>query len=202
MLTEEQIQQNKEKFISLIQQINREGAQIDKLIQKLENSDFFIAPASSKYHCAFKGGLCKHSLNVYDRLNQLYAMVYGEDYAKSNQETIIIVSLLHDFSKMNFYEIQERNIKDEKGNWIKVPFYKVKESKDRFLYSDHGTNSTYMVGSFIPLNLDESIAIMHHMGWSDSHTDANIISDIFNRYPLALFLHQADMMATFLDESI
>ena len=53
-----------------------------------------------------------------------------------------------------------------------------------------------------PLMLEESVAIIHHMGWSDDHTDAKTISEIFNRYPLAMYLHLADVLATFKDEQI
>lgn len=43
--------------------IKREGA--DKLLEFLSKRDFFTAPASTKYHSAFDGGLVLHSLNVY-----------------------------------------------------------------------------------------------------------------------------------------
>lgn len=216
MLSDIEIKNNKEEFISLIKQINREGALIDELLQKLENSDFYIAPASTQYHSAFKGGLCKHCLNVYKQLKKLIDIEFpkfeidesgerGEidDYkAPYSDETLIIVSLLHDLSKMNFYEISTKNVKDENGQWTQVPFIKVRDAQHRFIYSDHGSNSEYMVGRFIPLTLEESIAIIHHMGWSDDHIDAKTISEIFNKYPLAMYLHLADVLATFKDEQI
>lgn len=216
MLSSEQIENNKKEFITLIKKITREGALVNELLQKLENSDFYIAPASTQYHSAFRGGLCQHSLNVYKQLKKLIEVEYprfkvddqGERYAVDNykepysDETLIIVALLHDLSKMNFYEVSTRNVKDENGQWTQVPFIKVREAHDRFIYSDHGSNSEYMVGRFIPLMLEESVAIIHHMGWSDDHTDAKTISEIFNRYPLAMYLHLADVLATFKDEQI
>lgn len=216
MLTDEQIKINKDEFISLIKKITREGALVNELLQKLENSDFYIAPASTQYHASYKGGLCQHSLNVYKQLKKLIEVEYprfkvddqGERYAVDNykapysDETLIIVALLHDLSKMNFYEVSTRNVKDENGQWTQVPFIKVREAHNRFIYSDHGVNSEYMVGRFIPLMLEESVAIIHHMGWSDDHTDAKTISEIFNRYPLAMYLHLADVLATFKDEQI
>lgn len=214
MLSENQILENKEKFISLLRQITREGARIDALINKLENSDFFIAPASTQYHCCYRGGLCEHSLHVYEQLNTLVTIEYPYKFVETemeleipyeppiSEESIIITALLHDMSKMNFYEISERNVKDEKGVWTKVPYIKVKEAKDRFLFGNHEMNSLYMVESFIPLSLEESTAILHHMGGMAKDSSQDDISDIYNRFPLALMLHLADMLATYKDEKI
>ncbi len=216
MLTDEQIEFNKNKFINLLKRITRQDSLIEELINKLEHSDFFTAPASTQYHSAFKGGLCQHSLNVYEELVNLINMKYPtlvqlneetqeEEVITNNpysEETLIIVALLHDFSKMNFYEISTRNVKDESGNWTQVPYIKVKDAKDKFIYSHHGANSEYMVGRFIPLTLEESVAIIHHMGWSDEHSDAKTISEVYNRFPLALYLHIADCLATFTRERI
>lgn len=173
-------------------------------MSKLENSDFFTAPASTMYHNAYEGGLCAHSLNVYSRLYKLldneYELTKNEN--KVDLNSILILGLLHDMSKMNFYETSERNAKDEKGNWIKIPFIKVKDVHDRFLFSNHELNSLYMVEQFIPLTAEESAAIANHMGGKSEDSAKTDITAIYNRYPLALFLHLADMMATFVDERI
>lgn len=215
MLDEIEILKNKEKFISLIRQITREGSKIDALINKLEHSDFFEAPASTQYHCSYRGGLCQHSLHVYEQLSALVAIEYPDRFVGDDnqpldlpyecpisEESIIITSLLHDMSKMNFYEISERNVKDESGNWVKVPYIKVKESKDRFIFGNHEMNSLYMVESFIPLSLEESTAILHHMGGISKDSAQDDISDVYNKFPLALMLHLADMLATYKDERI
>ena len=58
---------SKERFIEIYNKyIKREGA--DKLLEYLVSSDFFLAPASAKFHSSYEGGLCDHSLNVYDCL--------------------------------------------------------------------------------------------------------------------------------------
>lgn len=216
MLTEEQILNNKNKFLDLISKITREGADIEKLKNKLLNSDFFNAPASTQFHCAYKGGLCEHSLHVYEQLKKLINIEYpdhmvdeqGEVYTIDDyqppysEETLIIVSLLHDISKMNFYETAERNVKDENGNWVKVPFIKVKDVKDRFLFGNHEANSLYMIQTFIPLELEESVAITHHMGGKSADSSQEDITPIYNRFPLATLLHLADMLATFIDERL
>lgn len=204
MLTEEQISENKQEFISLIRKINREGALIEDLIKQLENSDFFVAPASTQFHCNYKGGLCKHSLNVYKELKSLVEIKYPENTCPIEEDSIIITGLLHDISKMNFYETSTRNVKDESGAWIQVPFIKIKEAKDRFIYATHGANSEYLVGRFIPLKLEESVAIINHMGGKEQGSNGfdSTMSEIFNKYPLAILLHSADMLATFFDERI
>lgn len=200
MLTEKEIEDNKEQFISLIRKITREGADLDALVNKLNSSDFFQAPASTTYHSAYAGGLCAHSLNVYNNLK----MLNESKEMGLSEDSILITALLHDISKMNYYETAERNVKDAEGRWTKVPYIKTREAKDRFIYAGHGTNSEYIVGRFIPLTLAESVAIINHMGGKDIYSgamsDANI-SEIFNRYPLALALHLADMLSTFSDEA-
>lgn len=203
MLTQEQINKNKERFISLLREIKRPYSLIDELINKLEKGDFFTAPASTQYHCSYEGGLCEHSLNVYDQLKKLVAIEYPDNMqCPISNDSIIITALLHDISKMNFYETTTRNVKDDKGNWMQVPFIKIKEAKDRFLYSTHGANSEYIVGRFIPLTLEESVAIINHMGYTEVNVQQNSLSQIFNRYNLAVLLHLADMLATFVDEAI
>ena len=58
---------NKERFIELLRSTKREG--IEKLIDFLEKTDFFTAPASTRFHSSYEGGLLQHSLNVYDCLS-------------------------------------------------------------------------------------------------------------------------------------
>ena len=201
-LTEEQILENKEEFINLIRQIKRPDSDVEALISKLSRTDFFEAPASTMYHSSFKGGLCHHSLNVYKRLKQLINNHYQED-CPYTLETLIIVALLHDMSKMNFYKTEYRNVKnDETGRWEKEPFIKKREVENRFIYGSHGVNSEYMAHSFIPLNIEESVAIINHMGNMQVGMNPydSDITEVFNKFPLALLLHLADMDATFFDE--
>ena len=113
MLTEKEILSNKECFISLIESIEREGVDKERLIKKLESSDFFYAPASTIYHSSFEGGLCSHSISVYNTLLNLVKAMYtkysADDEAYENNcpysdDTLKIVALFHDFDKMNKYE--------------------------------------------------------------------------------------------------
>ena len=207
VINQERINSNKEEFISLLQQITRENCNIEKLINKLCNSDFFIAPASTTHHLACEGGLAEHCLNVYYNLKHLFLykqIPYEED-------SLIIVALLHDLSKMNIYEktIKNKKVYNDIGSkqdnlgkfdWISEVCYTRKPEKETFVYGNHEITSEYMIRQFIPLTLEESIAITHHMGglgWDSAKDNTSLI---FSKYPLAALLHIADMMATFVDE--
>lgn len=221
MLTEEQILKNKEEFINTLRSnVKRDG--IEALIKKLETSDFFIAPASSIYHGSYRGGLCQHSLHVYKRLITLIEDEYPKDKDEQSTnpyslETISIVSLLHDMSKINQYEIYTRNKKvysesgrqyDNHGryDWVAEEAYKVKEFKDRFTYGSHSVNSIYMITRYIATTFEEELAIMHHMGGKDFSDDSSdngkITSEAFNKSTLAVLLHIADLQATYIDERL
>lgn len=201
---------NKEQFIELLQSVKREGAQIERLIGKLEESGFFAAPASTKYHSSFEGGLCQHSLNVYNNLK----LLCESKGIQVDNDSLIICALLHDMSKMSMYEEYVKNSKvykptggkvDEIGrfDWEAQKAYKVKEATDRFIYGNHEQTSLFMISRYIPLTLEEEVAILHHMGGVGEDSNRSVqISEVFNRYPLALMLHLADMMSTFIDERI
>ncbi len=196
MLSEKQIQENRETFLNLINSITNPEFSKDALINWLDRkSDFFSAPASTKYHLSCEGGLCQHSLNVYRQLNKLCIM----EKLDINDDSIKIVSLLHDISKANFYEKYYRNVKDDQtGQWTKVLDYKVRE--DKFILGSHEQNSEYMVHSFYPLTVEESAAILHHMGGKSWDSAQDDIPAVYNKYSLAVLLHTADMLATYLDE--
>lgn len=208
MLTTEQISNNKEEFLTLIKSIKRDGMDTDKLVNKLEKSDFFTAPASTKYHCAYEGGLCEHSLNVYYNLVKLCNR-QDLDEECYNEDTLKIVALLHDISKMNIYEKTAKNEKvyckdgdkyDNLGNykWVTSLGYKIKEEK--FVFGSHEMTSEYIVRQFIPLTVVESVAILHHMGGMHYDSAQDNIGEVFNQYHLALMLHIADMVSTYVDE--
>ena len=137
----------------------------------LEGTDFFQAPASTKYHAAYKGGLCEHSLNVWKNLVDLVNMLGLSD--KIEADSLAIVALCHDLAKINFYTIGVKNQKvySESGSktdsigkfdWVSVPTYTVKDASDRFIYANHEITSEMIARSYIPLTYEESIAILHH----------------------------------------
>ncbi len=179
--------------------IKRPGA--DKLLAWLEDSDFFTAPASTRFHLSKEGGLCEHSLNVHKRLiDQVFAekLAKAVVIAKELCETIAICGLLHDVCKVNFYTVSERNTKDENGKWIQVPYYTVEE---KFPFG-HGEKSVFIIERFMRLTEEEAVAIRYHMGgFGASHGDYSV-GRAFDAYPLALQLHMADLQATHIDEVV
>jgi hypothetical protein len=186
--------ENHERFLSIFQQyVKREGS--DALLDWMEKrTDFFEAPASTKFHGACKEGLLIHSLNVYDLLKKRN----DTDHADS-EETIALVALLHDLCKTNFYKESSRNVKNEKtGQWEKVPYYSI---EDQFPYG-HGEKSVYLIERFIRLKPFEAIAIRWHMGGFDDNARVGgyNVANTFTKYPLAVKLHLADLEATYLVE--
>lgn len=184
----------KDTFLQIYQsKIHREGA--DKFLEYLtEKSDFFTAPASTRYHGAYEGGLAQHSVNVYEclraymdreRVKDLYHMNYSE-------ETIALVSLLHDVCKIGCYKTSTRNVKDENGVWQKVPFY---QFDDPMPYG-HGEKSVYILSGFMRLSREEAFAIRYHMGFSGNE-DKGSVGKAFEQFPLAFALSVADMEATY-----
>lgn len=183
---------HREEFLALFcQQVNRPGA--DKLLDWLDTTDFFRAPASSRFHCACEGGLVQHSLNVYHVLVDHF---YTEG---ENLESYTICALLHDLCKANFYKVSTRNVKnDATGQWEKVPFYQV---EDAFPYG-HGEKSVFLIERFMKLRTAEAVAIRWHMGGFDDAARGGsfAISAAYDAYPLAVKLHIADLEATYLYE--
>ncbi len=171
----------KEEFIQLLKETNREG--IDKLIEFLEHSDFFKAPASTRFHGSFEGGLLEHSMKVYEILKQ----------KSGDSEAVRIIALLHDICKANFYKVDYRNAKNELGVWEKVPYYTI----DDMVPYGHGEKSVMMISEFIKLTPEEKYAIRWHMGFTEPKELYTTIGAAYKKYPIALLTHEADLEATY-----
>lgn len=188
----------KEEFIKIYKEnIKREGT--DRLLDYLEKTDFFLAPASTKFHSCHEGGLCEHSVKVFNRFLNKVKMEYGEKFEeKVSLESLAIIALLHDVCKADYYKIEMRNVK-ENGNWVQKPYYTV---EDKLPYG-HGEKSVYIINGFTRLTREEAMAINWHMGGFDTRVQGGsyALKDAFNAYPLALLFHLADVEATYLDES-
>ena len=191
---------HQERFMQIFQEkITREGA--DRLLDFLVKSDFFTAPASTRYHGSHAGGLCEHSINVYEclcdylarpRVKEKYGMNYSE-------ETVAIVSLLHDICKTNFYVETTRNVK-ENGVWKTVPYYSI---EDQLPYG-HGEKSVYMISAYMKLTRDEAFAIRYHMGFAESNnvTYINNVGKAYEMFPIAFAVSVADMEASYYLEDV
>lgn len=181
----------KERFYELYNtHVTRTGSK--ELLSFLENkSDFFTAPASTRFHLSREGGLLEHSVNVAE------VMLNFED---EPPESAVLCGLLHDICKTNYYKVSSRNVKNEQtGKWEKQPFYQVEDS---FPYG-HGEKSVYMIERFFRLSAAEAMAIRWHMGGFDDAVKGGsfAISQAYGKYPLAVKLHIADIAATHLLET-
>lgn len=185
---------NIKRFDDLLTSTNREG--IDKLIEYLHSTDFYTAPASTRFHSSYEGGLLQHSLNVYDMLSLMFE---HEPWNKLDikEDTLIIVALCHDLCKANFYDVEMRNRKNDKGQWEQYPFYIV---NDRSPYG-HGEKSAMIAANFIKLSAEERYAIRWHMGFSEPQLNYQYVGKAMEMYPLVVAIHEADLEATYLLES-
>lgn len=178
----------KDEFKRIIREnIKRPG--IEELMDWLEETDFYAAPASTRYHGAHEGGLVMHSLNVYSQLKKLCEW-YECD---ANEEAIVIVALFHDLCKVGVYKTEMRWRKNQQDKWEQYPTYKHEED---FAYGGHGSKSVFLVQSFIKLSPEEASAINCHMGQWDATTYSNP-SPVFERNLLAWLLHVADEADTY-----
>ncbi len=191
------LEEIKDEFLQIYyDNIERDGA--EALLDYLERSDFFTAPASSRSHSAYEGGLCQHSINVYKRFVKLLENEYGQNWENViSKESVAIIALLHDICKVNYYATELRNVKKD-GQWVQEPFYKIEDA----LPYGHGEKSVYMISGFMKLTREEAMAINWHMGGFDPRAKdfSLMLSNVYYKYPTAFIFHIADNMATYLDE--
>ena len=205
-ITEEQIQKNRNRIIGMLRSINRPG--IPELLQALDSSDFYVAPASTRFHNSYKGGLAEHSLNVRYCLQHICSAnetaFPPNIFPRYDADTITIASLLHDAAKIGFYKPILRNQKvyrsdgtkwDAGGHyeWDQVVSYEVENSTPL----EHGEQSKDFAMRYIQLTDAEKYAIRWHMGFTEPNDNYGYIRDTFELYRLALALHAADMEATY-----
>ena len=165
----------KQKFIEYYQaNIHREGA--DRLLEWLQTTDFFTAPASTRYHCACPSGLVQHSVNVYEVMMEKHF-----DPETDSAESFALCALLHDVCKANYYH------RDSDG-WT------VRDA----LPMGHGEKSVYLIQKYMDLTDEEALAIRWHMGAYDEdfRGGSRALGEAQDRCALVLALHQADMRAT------
>lgn len=165
----------KQEFIHLLSFVERDGVQ--NLLEWLESTDFYTAPESTKYHGAYAGGLLEHSLNVYYRMVRRNTGI--------NIDTLTISALLHDVCKIHLYEKTETGYRHNEQFPI-----------------GHGEKSVILIMRHMQLTDEEITAISWHMGAFDHRAGAGrSLSSAWEKCPLALHLHLADMEATWFDES-
>ena len=191
-IRQQMMEKYKEEYIALLRSTERQGT--EKLIEWLEGSDFFRAPASTKTHGAYEGGLLVHSLSVYRILQNFSKNIHDVD-----QNAVIISALLHDLCKVDFYIRTVRNVKiPGERRWEEVEGYGIEDK----LPLGHGEKSMFMAMRYIPLTEEEAAAIRWHMGGYDDAARAYVggmaQAAAFTKYPLAAGLAIADMYDTYI----
>ena len=185
------INAQKQKFLALCREnIHRDG--LEELLDWLQKADFFTAPASTRFHGAYEGGLCEHSLDVYDM-----ALKGMKGYElELDLESVTISTLFHDLCKVNFYKKDIRNQKID-GKWAEVPCYTIEE---KFVFGGHGGKSVFLAQQFMKLKTSEATAINCHMGAAPGGDAVRDVGNAYQACPLAWLVHVADEAATYLLE--
>lgn len=208
MLSAKQIDNNKIQFENLIKSIERPDCDIPGLLDYLLKSDFYYAPATTQYFCSYDGGLCEHVLDVYKILTNLVNTYMPNKYT---HDTIVIVALMHDICKRNYFEETTKNIKvySERGiktdnigkfNWETIKSFKVSDTKGRETYGSKGINTYMITSKFLALTKEEMVTLINQYNDLGQQCENSELSSIINKYPLVVLLHTADTLASYIVE--
>ncbi len=195
IMTKDEIEEQKEIILDLLKSTEREG--IDKLADFLtESTDFFTAPASTRFHNNFCGGLAQHCLNVYENFKALLEIKGVE----MSEDSIIICSFLHDLCKCNTYVVETRNRKNDRGQWEKYNIWAT--NKDVDVPLPHASRSIALIRKFIKLSIKEELTIFYHMGpyGGEDYEYRNMLKAANEKYPQTVLFYVADTISSYLDE--
>ena len=195
IISKEELEEQKEMILDLLRSTERDG--IDKLADYLSDStDFFTAPASTRFHNNFSGGLAQHCLNVYENFKSLLEIKGVE----MSEDSIIICALLHDLCKCNTYVVETRNRKNEQGQWEKYNIWAT--NKDVDIPLPHSSRSIAIIRKFIKLSIKEELTIFYHMGpyGGEDYEYRNMLKAANEKYPQTVLFYVADTIASYLDE--
>lgn len=195
IMSKEELEEQKEMILDLLRSTERDG--IDKLADYLSDStDFFTAPASTRFHNNFSGGLAQHCLNVYENFKSLLEIKGIE----MSEDSIIICALLHDLCKCNTYVVETRNRKNEQGQWEKYNIWAT--NKDVDIPLPHSSRSIAIIRKFIKLSIKEELTIFYHMGpyGGEDYEYRNMLKAANEKYPQTVLFYVADTIASYLDE--
>lgn len=195
IMSKEELEEQKEMILDLLRSTERDG--IDKLADYLSDStDFFTAPASTRFHNNFSGGLAQHCLNVYENFKSLLEIKGIE----MSEDSIIICALLHDLCKCNTYVVETRNRKNEQGQWEKYNIWATNKEVDIPL--PHSSRSIAIIRKFIKLSIKEELTIFYHMGpyGGEDYEYRNMLKAANEKYPQTVLFYVADTIASYLDE--
>ena len=195
MVNPSDLEKNKQRFIDLMRSVPRNG--VEELLDFLETkTDFYTAPASTKFHNNCDGGLLAHTLNVYENFKKLLAMRNIE----MAEESVVVTSLLHDLCKCNFYVKDLRNRKNPDGKWEQYTVWT--QTKNVAVLLPHSSRSIRIIRSYLPLKFLEELCIFYHMGpfGGEDYEYRNMLQQVNTKHPETLLFYTADLMSSYLDE--
>lgn len=201
-MNDAQIKKNRDDFFAIAETyIQRDG--LSRLLSYLEHqTDFFQAPSSVRFHLNEKGGLCLHSLNVFETCLRIYKSVLEPQLktGKANfdepisEESIAIVALFHDVCKTNMYREVEKWRKDDQNRWVSYPGFDI---VDDFPFG-HGEKSCIIINHYLKLTKEELLAIRWHMGAFEAGEQGSSSRKSFysacETSPLVALIQSADML--------
>ena len=199
VITKEEQEANRKKITELLLSTKRPG--MERLVEWIETrTDFFSAPASTKYHLHCECGLALHSLHVYQRLSEKVK----SGLIEIAEDTVIITSLLHDLCKVNFYVKETKNVKEgtkinqfgkEVPNWVEKEVWGI---KDTFPVG-HGEKSCWYIQNFIRLKQEEYAMIRLHMG-PDKNAYPDPFSETAKLFPSVVAIYTSDIESAYILE--
>lgn len=196
-----QEEQAKRDFLQVYNTIDRPG--MGAMFEWMEKNGFFEAPASSKYHLNYPGGLAVHSLNVWRRLREITVRDILKDGPgelwPEIEETVAILGLLHDVCKVGVYHQETKRRKNpDTGKWEDYLGYTF---RDPFPLG-HGEKSLFLITRHMALTEEEAMAIRWHMGAYDDAVKggSRSMNEAMNLTPWVWRLQEADMCASWIDE--
>lgn len=173
---------------------------IKYIIEWLRTSDFYTAPASTKYHDSCYGGLLHHTLEVYNQLVGLKEVPKFKKVVSEQWWSAVFAVLVHDWCKIGRYESYIKNVKnDNTGEWEKVPAFKWKE--DGVVRFGHGAQSLIMAiqlcnSKYTSLTVEEMAAIRWHMGnWDTGDYDTGDLRRCDEMIPMVHMVQFADQLS-------
>ena len=156
----------------------------DCFTEWLVTHGFFTAPASTKYHGDYPGGLYEHSRGVYKRLSKL---TQDNELRWYRKESPFIVGMFHDLCKIDQY------VPTTETDKISYEYNK------NTIIKGHGSKSVILLSQFMILTEEEMLCIRYHMGAYEKEEWSEFDMAV-RQYENVLWTHQADQLASKIDE--
>lgn len=188
MLSDEQIYENKVKYLNLLSSI---GVDLTKITVYLDKVKYFEKPATTQYAYAYAGGLCEQALKLSHELGILCEAYYPGRYT---EEDILNVALFKELYRAEMYELYSKNVKNEvTGQWETILAYRTAEQ--RSVYGDLGFSSYMIAKEYTSFTTEQIEAIVHSTGLNNYSVD---IHQVLKTYPLVILTRMADMIVNYM----